>query len=636
MGSISSYNVSNNTDFNLYKQSKPAGNAVNSSLEQLKLRKITRLLQLLIACTSVQARLPALRYPGYGQQWIRPPCKVDYLQYYVDQQQGEEIMIRCFHLLFADLVQCQWEDATLASGLGTRSIPIAVTPPDREAYKVLHQISREFMNHCAARIHTLSISSVHTIMHAIDLVPQLANVTRLELTDLDLDQELHGFRVEQVVDFVKSHRMLFGPILKDITLVGKVSSSSPLSFLDPYSVVLASSPPSSPTTLETTFAALSAPIPSVHENLNKNHDNNVLLVLENLKNLERIDATRWPNCILYLDRIIPDINSNTTPNGNSITASASSPPTPIKLQRKTTTSTASSLKTLRLSFTFPPSESVDSKPARLSYVLERCRNLEDIRIPVRRSDVFTWAANEKRTSLICTPILASSKSKRLPRVRRLHLHGPSSELMDCVYDAAFAFQDTLEDLEARSILRVWQPTTPVWEGSMVRLRRLKLEGEVCLHFSLESLKQCPALEELSLTLPLMEAWRFHQKQSSTSSYYRQSHNPGLSQISVIRQQNVMRIAELKHLKKLTLSGCWQVSDIIIRRIADRCHYLKELRLNRTVGTTIGGLLLGVENMSRLEILDLTLDIVDLHLVRVVTRKLALLSYLQLTNLRQEN
>ncbi|KAF9356174.1 hypothetical protein BGX26_005643 [Mortierella sp. AD094] len=643
-GSISSSNISSNNNLNL--PATPNTNTLTvSSLEQLKLRKMTRLLQLLIACTSIQARLPALRYPGYGQQWIRPPCKVDYLQYYIDQQQGGEIMIRCFHLLFADLVQCQWEDDSQASGLGDNGVrsmhvpvPIAVAPPDKEAYRVLYQIMREFMSHNAGRIRTLSVSTVHTIEHATDLVPQLANVTRLELTDLDLDQQLHGFRVDQAVDFVKSHRMLFGPILKDITLVGRSPSSSPLSYLSPYSAVLPFSPPSSPVTLETTFAALSAGLPSVNDNLNKNNDNNILTVLDNLKNLERIDATGWSNCILYLDRIIPvskNTKNNAISNGKSIVSNPATPTKTTTTSSSSTTTTTTTLKTLWLSFSFPPSESVDSRPARLSDVLERCRNLEEARIPIRRSDVFSWAVNEKKTALICSPILANSKTKRLPKIRRLHLHGPSSELMDCVHDAAFAFQDTLEDLEARSILRVWQPATPIWEGSMVRLRRLKLEGEVCLHFSLESLKQCPAIEELSLTLPSVETWGFQQKQFSAASGHRQSHHQGKSQLSVVRHQNMMRIAELKKLRRLTLSGYWLIPDMVLRRIADKCCYLNELCLNQTVGTTVGGLLLGVENMSRLETLSLTLDIVDLHLVRVVTRKLAFLTSMQLTSLRQE-
>ncbi|KAF9114507.1 hypothetical protein BGX27_010657 [Mortierella sp. AM989] len=656
-GSISSVNVSsnhyNNGSSNSNNNNNAPANPTISSLEQLKLHKLTRLLQLLIACTDVQARLPALRYPGYGQQWIRPPCKVDYLQYYVDQLQGGEIMVRCFHLLFADLVQCQWEDESQASGLGDKGVkfthvpvPITVAPPDEEAYRVLYQILREFMGHSAGRIRTLSVSTMHTIEHATALVPQLSSVTRLELTDLELDQHQNGFQVDQVVDFVKSHRMLFGPILRDITLVGKNPSSSALSSLNPFSSTLISSPtsPTSPSTLEATFAALSTRLSPANNNLTKNHDNHILTVLSNLQNLERLDATEWANCILYLDRItaikdsstIPNNNSNNNNNNSIVTAITSKSAAPTKTS---SSSVAANLKILWLSFSFPPSESIDSKPARLSDVLERCRKLEQVRIPIRRSDVFEWAAKEKKTSLICAPILANSKTKHLQKIRKLHLHGPSSELMDCVRDATYAFQDTLEELEARSILRVWQPAKLVWEGHMVSLRRLKLEGEVCLHFNLESLKQCPALEELSLSLPSLEAWRFQnhdQKQLSTTSSHRQSHHhPVKSQLSVVRHQAITRIAELKNLKRLTLSGHWFISDIVLRRVADQCLYLKELHMIQTVGTTIGGLLLAVENMSRLESLNLTLDIIDLHLVRVVIRKLVFLTSVQLTNLRQE-
>ncbi|KAF9186184.1 hypothetical protein BGZ51_002193 [Haplosporangium sp. Z 767] len=555
----------------------------SAQLEQLKLKKITRLLQLLIACTSVQARLPALRYPGYGRQWIRPPCRVDYLQHYVDQEQGGDIMMRCFHLLFADLIHCQWEDEAQTKG----GIPVA--PPDKEAYRVLYQIQKEFMTHNAARIRTLSLSVVHTVDHAITLVPQLAMVTRLELTDLGEA----SFQAEPLVDFIKSHRMLFGPVLKEIILVEKQSSAT-------------STTPTTPSTFASSVS--SAVLPFAGYNTRITSASNVAAVIEAFRDPECIDATAWANCILYLDRL-----------------------------------STGQLKKLWLSYAFPPFEAADGKVARLAELLERCRRLEQIRIPIRRSDVFAWAAREKKTALICTPILAS---KRLPHMRTVHIQGPTLELMDCVQDVAFAFRDTLEDLEACSRLRVWQPSTLEWQWAIPHLTRLRLEGEISLYFSLDSLKWCPALEELFLATVTTEDRKLHPQQQLQQRLLHQQHphltlpafhgpDPGLNLLIYIRSRELHMIANLKRLRVLNICGPWQVPDTALRGIAERCRRLKVLQLDQTVGTSIGGILLAVENMHRLEQLALRLDIVDLVLVRVVAKKLAFLSSLQLTSLCKE-
>ncbi|KAF9353739.1 hypothetical protein BGX34_011399 [Mortierella sp. NVP85] len=592
------------------------------ALEQLKLNKITRLLQLFIACTPVQARLPALRYPGYGQQWIRAPCRVDYLQYYIDQQQGNEIMIQCFHLLFADLVHCDENP-----GLGGNVVPIA--PPDQEAYKVLHQIQKEFMGHCADRIRTLSVSVAHTIEHAGTLVPRLGAVTRLELTDLEelLDSQNGGDALEKVLDLIKSHRLTFGYVLKDLILTGKSNSFKLLSSTAPTSPVslaatgLTTPPTSVPSSPTTPFDPLSSSpfsesyytsrIPTV---TNKNGHSNILTIIEAVKGLERLDLSGWTSAILHLDRI-------------------ASP----------------QLKALWLSFTFPSSDYMDSRVARLPEYLERCRHLEELRVPIRRADVFGWAANEKRSSLICAPILASSRTKRLPNMRRIHLQGPSVELLDCVIDAAFAFQETLQDLEASSRMAVFQPTTIEWDWYLPRLTRLRLEGPISMHFKLDSLQRCPALEELVLsTMPAEECSDEYQQvdphylPQPSRLRHRQHHHQDQPTIAdptsylmmYIRTPEMYRIGSLRRLKTLKLVGPWQVADTVLRRIADRCTRLRELTLNRTLGLTPGGVLLAIENMHQLERLDLRMDVEDLHLVRVVTRKLPRLNYVRVTNLRQ--
>ncbi|KAF9153083.1 hypothetical protein BG015_004099 [Linnemannia schmuckeri] len=619
--------------------------ALTPQRDSWKLKKMSRLLQLLIACTSIQARLPALRYPGYGQQWIRPPCRVDYLLYYSDQQEGGEIMIQCFHLLFADLVQCRWEDE--ARGLG-----VPLSPPDKEAYKVLYQIQREFMAHHPAGIRTLSVSVTHTIDHAITLAPQLGRVSRLELTDLEVE-----FKVEKVVDFIKSHRMVFGPVLKEISLKkrqlegarrgsgasspgltrgagggyqGSISAASLFSFGSagsPISSTATFPPHPSPAgivaeTREGGASSKSPPVALIQSLTNFSRSattssltspNPIMTVVEAIKGLECLDATNWDDCVLYLDRL-----------------------------------SSVSLKRLWLSPNTPSSASLDYAQAELQLVglaeqLKQWRQLEEIKMPIRKGNVFAWAANEKRSALICAPILAGSRTKRLPNMRQIHLEGPTLDVVDSVRDAAFAFQATLEDLEARSRVRVWHPTTIEWGWKMPRLTRLTLEGEISLYFSLDALNRCPALEELTLATSM----KHYQHQHGHHRHYRHDQyqpplsplphltrgaNPGGDLLLFIRSQEIRSIASLKNLQRLSLHGAWQVPDRVLRRIADKCLKLKELRLDQTVGTTTGGVLLGIENMQRLEKLELRLDVIDLSLVRVVARKLAFLSSIQLTNL----
>ncbi|KAF9985669.1 hypothetical protein BGZ75_002676 [Mortierella antarctica] len=424
--------------------------------ELFKLKKMARLLQLLIACTSVQVRLPALQYPGYGQQWVRPPCKIDYLQYYVDQQQGGEIMVQCFHLLFADLAQSPSEKPKKMTlqGLTANIGGVGGSPitSDNKTLDVLHRIQREFVSHNAARIQTLSLSllDVPSLQDALSLVPQMAMLTRLELTDFE-NQNLLG--AEIIVDFIISHRMLFGPVLRENILVARGSSA----LTAPTSSATATTTSTTTTTIATTKAdeqllstrGLTEPFSPTSRmfttSLTKRPvlNKSILTMVEAFKDIEEIDATQWAQGVLYLDRIAHP-----------------------------------RLKKLWLSYTFPPSEPADSKAARLSEYLERCRALEQIHIPIRRADVFHWAALEKRSALICAPILASSKAKKLPPMKRIHLQGPTLELMDCVREATFAFQDTLQELEAYSRLPVWQPSALEWTAEMPQLTRLKLEGEI--------------------------------------------------------------------------------------------------------------------------------------------------------------
>jgi len=619
---------------------------------------MAHLLQLLIACASkLQARLPALRYPGYGQHWIRPPCKVDYLQHFVDHQKIH-VAIQCFALLFADLIRCPNTDAD-----GQPMYPFPA--PDKEAYKVLYQIQKAFIVHAASQISTLSLSAPNTVEHARDSVANLSKMTRLELRDLDQE-----FRVDLILDFIQSHRFLNGPILKGITLVESkgappgsetnAATKAPLSLTSPFmtsgnsgtvttsaatitggngggsgSVSGSKSTPNMVVSkaMPTPFAAYTRPL-AMHDH--------ILSVLDAIKDLEQFDATAWPSCILYIDR--------------------------LPLAR---------LQSLWLSFHFPASESAESPAARLAESLERCRQLQQLRVPIRRADVFRWAALEKKTAQICAPILAGPRTKRLPKMRRIHLQGPTLDLMDCVQDAAFAFQDTLEDLEVHSRLRIWQPTTLDFQWTMRRLTRLKLVGEISLHFSLDSLTGCPAIEELwlsifsssspcsqlmaasatvdsnstfpSTTSPLATMFSpgplggsnsvgnnsgQSSGQGSAASSLR-FQDPGSNLLFYIRSREMHQIAHLRQLRLLYLSGDWQIPDQALRQIADSCTRLRELTLLETVGTTIGGILLAVEQMKAMERLELRLDVVDLALVRVVTKKLERLEWLHLTSLRVE-
>ncbi|KAF9372669.1 hypothetical protein CPC16_002305 [Podila verticillata] len=464
---------------------------------------MARLLQLLIACTDVQARLPALRYPGYGQQWIRPPCKVDYLRHYIDHHNFAALVL-CFPYLFADK----------SSSCELLSTSPCTVPQDSDVFTVLFQIQRAFMIHTACRIQTLSVSARSMAGLVVPMIPQLSRVTRLELTDLDQD-----FELEPILDFVKSHRMLVGPILKDIKLAGRSFTSRD--------------------TLVSTYT----------KNSRLNADK-VRTILGAIRELEKVDGQAWTPSVGLLG--FKDV-------------------------------TYSNLK---------------------------------IKIPVRHGDVYRWAYLEKKTAMICAPILPTHRTKQLPPMHRIHLCGATVELLDTVADVAFAFQDTLQDLEAHAWLRVWQPATLEFDWTMARLTRLVLDGELSLHFCLDSLAWCPMLEHLSL---------------STDP----SLDPGSHLLLYIRSREMHKVACLKRLRRLVLRGAWPVSDVALRKIADRCKRLTSLVLDHTTETSIGGVLLAVERMYMLESLSLRLDVVDLYLVRVVVRKLVFLRSMQLTSLYKQ-
>ncbi|KAF9329072.1 hypothetical protein BG006_007844 [Podila minutissima] len=523
-----------------------------STLDQLKWSKMARLLQLLIACTDVQARLPALRYPGYGQQWIRPPCKVDYLRHYIDHQNFAAIVL-CFPYLFADKSSsCELLAAT---------DPCTV-PQGSNVLKVMFQIQRAFMAHTACRIRTLSVSAASMELLVVPMIPQLARVTSLELTDLDQD-----FALEPILDFIKSHRMLVGPILKNIRLMGRSFTPSRLDTLVLTSI----------------------------KNSRLNADK-VRTILGAIRDLEKVDGQAWMPSVGLLG--FKDVVAS---SNNLKVLKCSFPPAPSSVW----------------SSYFPLPHGTHDIHIDWSSLLEKCRSLEQIRIPVRHGDLYRWAYHEKKSTLICAPILPRTQTKRLPHMHRIHLCGATVDLLDTLADVAFAFQDTLQDLEAHSWLRVWQPATLEFDWTLSRLTRLVLDGELSLYFSLDSLAWCPMLEHLSL---------------STDP----SLDPGAHLLLYIRSREMHKVACLKRLRRLVLRGAWPVSDVVLRKIADRCKKLSSLVLDHTTVTSIGGLLLAVERMYMLESMSLRLDVVDLYLVRVVVRKLAFLRAMQLTSLYKQD
>ncbi|KAF9389745.1 hypothetical protein CPB97_010696 [Podila verticillata] len=518
-----------------------------SPLDRLKWSKMARLLQLLIACTDVQARLPALRYPGYGQQWIRPPCKVDYLRHYIDHHNFAALVL-CFPYLFADK----------SSSCELLSTSPCTVPQDSDVFKVLFQIQRAFMAHTACRIQTLSVSARSMAGLVVPMIPQLSRVTRLELTDLDQD-----FELEPILDFVKSHRMLVGPILKDIKLAGRSFTSRD--------------------TLVSTYT----------KNSRLNADK-VRTILGAIRELEKVDGQAWTPSVGLLG--FKDVAYSN-----------------LKVLKCSFSPAPSSFRSAY--FPLPQGAHIDTN-SDWSSLLEKCRSLEQIKIPVRHGDVYRWAYLEKKTALICAPILPTHRTKQLPPMHRIHLCGATVELLDTVADVAFAFQDTLQDLEAHAWLRVWQPATLEFDWTMARLTRLVLDGELSLHFCLDSLAWCPMLEHLSL---------------STDP----SLDPGSHLLLYIRSREMHKVACLKRLRRLVLRGAWPMSDVSLRKIADRCRRLTSLVLDHTTETSIGGVLLAVERMYMLESLSLRLDVVDLYLVRVVVRKLDFLRSMQLTSLYKQ-
>ncbi|KAG0269010.1 hypothetical protein DFQ27_005116 [Actinomortierella ambigua] len=522
---------------------------------QQKLVQTARLVQLFLACIrSIQSRLPALCYPGYGRQWVRPPCTTDYLKYFVDHSSGS-LLIRSFSHLFADLIKEPWKSAEI--NLNASTLPII---------QVQNRIHQAFIEHNPENIQILAISvtnfrSISSQAHA------LSTLTTLELTDVTRD-----FDLESVIDFIRSHRMVFGRALVHLRFRASYGRLRPAAC-------------------------------------------DLMKILETMREPETVDLSGWRDALFYISKIPTD-----------------------------------ELRTLLFSLTdLAPGLDV----ATIWKFMERCQHLGHLRMPVMDARQFEWAAAHKRKMLISRPILATKRSTLLSSMKRIELEGPVNLMIPCIKDALFAYQSSLKKMWARTSapsVSTWAASVVLFECRLPFLTELHLEGPICFQFELPSLTQLPALRTLRLRAEPSEyasaivpigplvmtslARSSSSIQSTVSSMAkssssilegRSSPSLSLSELGqrVQRQSNDLRfIAFLPRLAELTLHGPWTMADTYLRLIADHCRRLSHVELVHTVGTTIGGLLLAIENMRRLEFLRLHLHAVsDLYLVYVAKKKL---------------
>ncbi|KAG0234307.1 hypothetical protein BGW42_006699 [Actinomortierella wolfii] len=523
---------------------------------QQKLAQTARLIQLFLACTrGVQSRLPALLYPGYGQHWVGSPCSIDYLQLYVDHSCGSQI-IRSFSHLFADHAKEPWKSADTS-----------LNPAILRAIQVQNKIHQAFIERNMGNLKTMAISATnfHGILPHVHELPLL---TTLEITDLTGE-----FDMEKVIDFVRSHRMVFGRVLVHVHFRANFGRRRP----------------------------------AVCE---------LMRILEAMKDPETVDLTDWRDALFFIHRI----------------------PT-------------HELRTLLFSL-------IDQAPgmdvAIIWKFMERCQHLRHLRIPVIDAKLFDWAASHKRRTLISQPIIATKRSTLLSAMKRLELEGPANLMLSCIKDALFAYQSSLEKMWARSStpnVSNLAASVLLFECQLPFLTELHLEGPICFQFELPSLTQLLRLRVLRLLAQPSEyasaiapvgalvlsssltrsSSSTHSnvssaaKSSSSLSDERSSSSLTLSELGhrVRRQSNDLRfIAFLPRLVELAMHGPWTMADTFLRLIADHCHRLSHVELVHTVGTTIGGLLLAIENMPRLEFLRLHLqDVRDLHLVYVSADKM---------------
>ncbi|KAG0047120.1 hypothetical protein BGZ83_007756 [Gryganskiella cystojenkinii] len=211
--------------------------------------------------------------------------------------------------------------------------------------------------------------------------------------------------------------------------------------------------------------------------------------------------------------------------------------------------------------------------------IRQCKSLTHLQMGIQSADAFAWAVKWS----------SSPKQKRLPPLKVLNLSSNKTEILKtALEDGLLAFQDTLESVKAVAIklYMVMEPSslppTFGWSWNLNRLKSLSLRGEIAAWFELESLRYCPALQDLNLTL--------HP--------YTPPRPDHLDKVSRLAPQ----------LSSLAIVGRWFLSDAFLMQLSLGLPKLTRFCLDgcQADDLTTDGLTNGLETMTALDELEIDL------------------------------
>ncbi|KAG0018349.1 hypothetical protein BGZ81_010268 [Podila clonocystis] len=295
----------------------------------------------------------------------------------------------------------------------------------------------------------------------------------------------------------------------------------------------------------------------------------LMRIVQAMRNPQVVDARHWREAIMVLDQIPVDC-----------------------------------LKTLLLGLAeMPPNQIATSE------FLAQCVFLENVRMPVRDSQLFQWAvAARKKTTgpigrgsgprhmvpyyaapFVGTPSMAyfgplspwvhsytdwltGEEHFGPARLKSVELCGEDLALIPALKDATDAFRDSLEQIKGISLtmslsrITVNIMNTLSWSWPMEQLSVIDLEGEVALAFDLAVLQFCPRLTTLKLGLP--------------PYLFSTSEDDKVLQELTVRMPQILLA---RHLLDLELYGKWPLSDALLVEIGRTMPRLRRLYIGYCLG-----------------------------------------------------
>ncbi|KAI1296058.1 hypothetical protein EDD11_007617 [Mortierella claussenii] len=224
----------------------------------------------------------------------------------------------------------------------------------------------------------------------------------------------------------------------------------------------------------------------------------------------------------------------------------------------------------------------------LDLIKNECTGLTTLQIGVQSATAFAWAKDRYdadhhyHLSEQHTHLHPYRHQQHPFKTLRLSANCPGT-IKQVVEDCVYAFRDTLEDLTGVA-LKLWPSpefrTLFGWSWTLPHLSVLTLRGELAAWFDMESLRFCPRLQELHLTL-----------------------HP----YSPTEPDHLERLVLAPGLKVLALRGRWILTDRVMVSIGEGLNKLSELVLDgcqyNSRLLTEEGIVQGLDKMRQLRKLE---------------------------------